>query len=351
MKVLTILGTRPEYLRLIITIKKLDKYFNHKLIWLSQNFEECLSNQFFEEFDRYPDIKIHNDNKLTGNNYIGNTITQLSNILLKEAPDSVIILGDTNAAFSAVFVAKKLGIKIFHAEAGNRCYNMTQVPEEINRKLIDSISDWHLCYTQRSREQLLLEGTHPSKCIVIGNPIVELIHNTINKYNIKNNNYDDFYLITIHRKENINNNKQLKNILNIFNSLDSKIKLSYHPSLKQKMFEYGLSINSYNNIEFITPPNFKEFLKLEIAAKCIITDSGTIPEECHVLKKPCVLFRSSTERPELLESNDMILCNNPIFIKNAVKIVIDENNNIDIRDYHNYSSSNIIKILMRSGNV
>ena len=160
MKIITISGTRPDFIRLIPTIKALDRYLkdDHKLVWLSQNFDDCLSAQFFEEFDRTPDLVLWNRDHKVGLKYISHVLKELEQLLANERPDAVLMLGDTNASFCAAFVAKKLGITVFHVEAWNRFFYPERVPEELNRYMIDAISDWHLCYTQRSREHLLLEG-------------------------------------------------------------------------------------------------------------------------------------------------------------------------------------------------
>ena len=270
----------------------------------------------------------------------------LEETYLIEKPDAVLVLGDTNASLSAVYVAKRLNIPTFHLEAGNRCYDTKRVPEEINRYMVDSISDWHLCYTQRAREQLLLEGKHPSKVIVVGNPIVEAIKDTKipkSKYKYK------YYLATIHRKENINNELRLFKILNVLNGdeIKHKVIMSFHPSLKAKMKDYDLNPNDYKNIKFIEPPNFRDFLSLEKYAKAITSDSGTIPEEATILNVPCVLLRFSTERPELLESNSMVVCSNPRELGKAMEIATKEKQSLNIKEYHSEVSGNIVKILMR----
>lgn len=346
MKILTISGTRPDFIRLIPTIKKLDKYFEHNLVWAGQNFDHSLSSQFFSEFNKLPDINFSNPDKKVGMEYFAYILPLLEEAYKKEKPDCVLVLGDTNASLSAIYVAKRLNIPTFHLEAGNRCYDPKRVPEEINRYMIDSISDWHLCYTQRAREQLLIEGKPPGKVIVVGNPIVEAINNVKipkNKYKYK------YYLSTIHRKENINNELRLFKILNALNGENMKYKvlLSFHPSLKNKMEEYEMNPKDYHNIEFIDPPNFRDFLLLEKNAKCIITDSGTIPEEATILNVPCVLLRFSTERPELLESNSMVVCSDPGELGKAIEIATNETKSLNIKEYHNEVSSNIIKILMR----
>jgi len=345
MKVITICGTRPEFLRLIPTIRKLYKYFDHKIIWTNQNFEDCLSTQFFEEFKIKPDYFVENKEKCVGIDYISFVMPKIREVLEKEKPDKILVLGDTNSVLSAVLVAKKMGITIFHTEAGNRCYRPDVTPEEINRYIIDSIADWHLCYTQRAREQLLLEGKRPDRVIVVGNPIAELIYE-IPLCESEPDITEKYYLSTIHRKENIEEKKRLKEIIKSLSFLKHKVKLSGHPSLISKLKKYKIKLNK--NIELFEPCNFKDFLNLEFNAVAMVSDSGTAPEENHLLFKPCVLLRLSTERPELLESNDMIVCSEPRELKTALKIAEGElEDNIDIPEYHGLFSSIVVKILMR----
>ena len=271
--------------------------------------------------------------------------------------DMVLVLGDTNGALSTTNVAKRLKIPIFHMEAGNRCYDELNVPEEINRKQIDSISDWHLCYTQRSREQLLFEGYAPNKIIVVGNPIYEVLkkYNMYDKYEKTTKKH---ILVTLHRKENIEDKGRLRIIFESLNELKQKVLVSLHPSLISKLKEFDLYnyVNSLENISFFTPTNFQDFIKLEKDSICVITDSGTIPEECSILNIPCILLRYSTERPELLENNSMILCSNPRDLDCALNIAIHENTKNPIHentknpihpDYDKAFSNNVIKLLMR----
>ena len=345
MKIGIVVSTRPEIIRLSKIIKKCEKYFDTKVIYTNQNYDHSLSTQFFEEFDIETRASFGNINKVSGCKFIGAVMPWLVNEFEAMKYDAILVLGDTNGAFAAVSVAKRLGIPIFHLEAGNRCYDTERVPEEVNRYQIDAISDWHLCYTQRAREQLLLEGKHPSKVIVVGNPIAEIINNL--NY-IMEINDEEYILATIHRKENISDNVRLYSILRELNNLKIKVKLSYHPSIKNKIENnFTHQLTEFKNIEFMKPSNFKEFINLEFNSTCIVTDSGTIPEEANIIGKPCVLLRYSTERPELLESNSMVMCSNPDNLDKAVEIAINENDDMYIDDYHDNVSSNVIKLLMR----
>ena len=349
-KIAIVTSTRPEIIRLSEVIKKCSNYFDLLHIYTNQNYEDSLSKQFFKEFDINPDIVLSNELKLNGIEFIGWCMKELVAYLKNKNIDMVLVLGDTNGALAVVNVAKRLKIPIFHMEAGNRCYDDLNVPEEINRKQIDRISDWHLCYTQRSREQLLLEGYSPNKIIVIGNPIYEVLK----KYDKGNETAKKHILVTLHRKENIESGDRFIEIFESLDKLKQKVIVSAHPSLISKLKEGGLDsyVNNLENISFFTPTNFQDFIKLEKNAICVITDSGTVPEECSILNIPCILVRHSTERPELLENNSMVVCSNTQDLNCALNIAINENTENPVHpDYDKPVSNNVIKLLMRYNDV
>lgn len=303
-KILTIVWTRPELIRLSEIIKVLDKFTDHVFVHTGQNFTPELHDQFFGELElRKPDVQLNKDWK-TGFGFIWTMYQEIDLIIEKEKPDAVLILWDTNSCLSA-YVAKRKKVPVFHMEAGNRCYD-ENVPEETNRKVIDSVSEYLLPYTQRSRENLLIEWYHPSKIIVTWNPITEVIkkyENEIWKRDIK----DDYILVTLHREENVTNKTNLEWIVNALNEIskETKIIMSVHPKLEEMIKKFGIKFEK--NVVLNKPFGFKKFLNLEKYAKCVLSDSWTVPEECNILKTPCVLLRTSTERPELLENNSMIL--------------------------------------------
>lgn len=358
MKVITIVGTRPELIRLSEIIKKLDKYMEHILVHTGQNFDYELNEIFFEELEiRKPDYFL-NSKSDTLFKQISKILEEIETILIKEKPDAVLILGDTNSCLSAI-VAKRLKIPVFHMEAGNRCYS-DQVPEEINRRIIDSCSDVLLPYTQRSREQLLSEGYHPSKIIVTGNPITEIIRiyqnkavksNILKKLTLQEKKY---VLVTMHREENVDDPQVLQNLCDTLSHISEKYKviISTHPRTKKRLEQINVIQN--NNLQFMKPFGFIDFLKLELNAFCIITDSGTVQEEATILSVPCILIRTSTERPELLESGG-------VFLSGVAKEDILDSFNIIIGsekqdvyipdDYKDNVSDKILKILMRHKNV
>jgi UDP-N-acetylglucosamine 2-epimerase (non-hydrolysing) len=303
-RILTIVWTRPELIRLSEVIKILDAHTHHIFVHSGQNFTPELHDQFFDElWLRKPDYQWNKD-QLSWFAFIGNMFQDIDIILEKEQPDAVLILWDTNSCLSA-YVAKRKKIPVFHMEAWNRCYD-ENVPEEANRKVVDSASEYLLPYTQRSRENLLAEWYHPSKIIVTWNPITEVISKYSDNIWERKIQYD-YILVTLHREENVTNEKNLKSIIQALNiiSQENKVILSLHPKLEQMIKKFSITFDS--NIELHKPFWFKKFLNLEKFAKCVLSDSGTVPEECNILKTPCVLLRTSTERPELLENNSMIL--------------------------------------------
>jgi UDP-N-acetylglucosamine 2-epimerase (non-hydrolysing) len=314
MKVVTIAGTRPELIRLSVIMKKLDKHFNHRLIHTGQNYDENLSNIFFKELKiRKPDycLNIHTSDY---GEQIGSIFTQLEKILLKEQPDKVLILGDTNSALSAI-IAEKMKIPVFHMEAGNRCHDRS-VPEEINRKIVDSICSYNLPYTQLSKENLLKDGMPKERIFVTGNPIYEVIKyyqdnilssSILDTLNLQPKNY---FLATFHRAENVDKEVTLRNIITAlgFSSCthNKPIICSIHPRTKSKIDQFKIKAPG-DNVHFHQPFGLFDFIKLEKNASLVISDSGTICEDASILRVPNVIIRNSTERPEVIECGASVL--------------------------------------------
>lgn len=345
-KVMTIVWTRPELIRLSETIKLLNKLTKHTFVHTWQNFTPELHDQFFNDLNlRLPDYQLNKEWK-SWFEFIWNMYIEIDKIIDKENPDVILILWDTNSALSA-YVAKRKKIPVFHMEAGNRCYD-ENVPEETNRKVVDSLSTYLLPYTQRSRENLLTEWYHPSKIIVTWNPITEIIKkykNDILEKEIKN----DYILVTLHRDENVTSKSNLENIISALNEISTKYKiiLSVHPKLEEMLKKFDIKL--LKNIESSKPFWFKKFLNLEKYATCVLSDSWTVPEECAIFKTPCILLRTSTERPELLENNSMILS---WITKEEILTSMEVAINTDIWDIPNdYKDTNvsqkIVKLLLR----
>lgn len=313
MKVMTIVGTRPEIIRLSEVIKACNKYFNHLLVHTGQNWDYRLNEVFFKELDlKKPNYYLNSVGKHLGNT-IGNIISQSYEILLKEKPDALLILGDTNSALSAI-AAKRLKIPIFHMEAGNRCYDQN-VPEEINRKIVDHISDINLPYTEHGRRYLLSEGIRKEHIFVTGSPMPEVLHKNMPK--IVNSRILDelelekerYILVSAHREENIDNESNFFSIMNALNNIAEKYKLpiiySTHPRSWKKIDERGFKFHQL--IRQLKPFGFYDYNKLQLNSFCTLSDSGTLSEESAILRFPGVLVRTSTERPEVLDKGTIVI--------------------------------------------
>jgi len=313
-KIITITHTRPDLLRQSLIIKKLDKYIkkDHIFVYSGQNYDKNLYNIFLKDLKlRKPDYEFNIKEKLSGYKFIGDCMLNIEKTLKKfDSKNTIInILGDVNGAFASAYVAKRMGFKIIHNESGNRCG--VDILEEINRKNLDSMSYKLLCYSQRSRENLLREGYYPNDIIVSGNPLGEVLNNYFDK-NKKPIRTDDYILLTLHRNETINDSCRLETITRALRILAKKYKiiLSLHPSLENKMKKHT-SIKlmfEHKNIELHKPFNYTNFLNLMKYSVAILSDSGGECEEASLLNIPCLVLRQETERTELLEHSQMILC-------------------------------------------
>lgn len=333
MKVITVLGTRPEIIRLSAVIPLLDQYVSHVLVHTGQNYDVNLNDIFFEQLGvRQPDYGLGATGSI--GNQMGVIFPKIEEIILSEKPDKMLILGDTNSALSAV-VASRYGIPVYHMEAGNRCFD-DRVPEEVNRRIVDHSSEILMPYTERSRANLLNEGIPSQRIYVTGNPIYEVIQNyrpQIDQSDIHarlNLELKNYFLVTLHRAENVDNEERLqkftKALEEIYNQYGMPIIVSTHPRTKSKLTQFGISPDS-EKVQFLPPFGFFDFLKLEEQAFCMLSDSGTVQEECAILKVPNVTLRDVTERPETLECGSNILSGaDPEAILRAVKIVTSTEN-------------------------
>jgi len=314
MKVMTVLGTRPEIIRLSLIIKKLDGYCDHTLVHTGQNFEESLNSLIFRDFKlREPDYHLG----VRGDSFaeqIGKILIEIEKVISKEKPDKFLILGDTNSGLTSI-IAQRMGIPVYHLEAGNRCFD-DRVPEEVNRRIIDHSSSVLLPYTRRSKENLLAEGIKGELIQVIGNPIFEVIQHyakeidasrILSELKLESQKY---FLVTAHRAENVDIKGRLNNLLTALDEIGTKYSLpvicSLHPRTKNRMAEFGLKLTN-QNVRLMEPFGFFDFISLEKQAKCVISDSGTVQEECCIFKVPNITIRDVTERPETLECGSNIL--------------------------------------------
>lgn len=308
MKIMTILGTRPEIIRLSLIIKKLDQFIDeHLIVHTGQNFTNELSDIFFKELGlRQPDYILASKQQSLGKQ-LAKMYSELEGILQDEAPDKILVLGDTNSGLSAI-LAERMGIPVYHMEAGNRCYDL-EVPEEKNRRVIDAISTVNLPYTPGSKENLLREGIAPQRIYTSGNPINEVIQHyspQINQSNILTSlslQKGNYLLLTAHRAENVDHQERLLEILNGVNQVadhfNKRVICSIHPRTKSKI-DHLTDFVLHPLVEFHQPFGFFDFVQLEKNAFCVLTDSGTVQEECCLFYIPTVTIRHTTERPETL---------------------------------------------------
>ncbi|OGT36816.1 MAG: UDP-N-acetylglucosamine 2-epimerase [Gammaproteobacteria bacterium RIFCSPHIGHO2_12_FULL_38_14] len=310
---MTIVGTRPEIIRLSEVIKKADQCFDHTLVHTGQNYDYELNQVFFDDLDlRAPDIFMDAAGQNLGET-IGNIITKSFQVISKNQPDALLILGDTNSCLAA-YAAKRLKVPIFHMEAGNRCFDQN-VPEEINRKIVDHISDINMSYTENSRHYLLSEGFRKEHIFVTGSPMREVIEKQKDKINrsdvlkrlgLSPSNY---LVLSAHREENIDNDKQFLALIDAINhiaeKIDKKIIFSMHPRTRKRMDAQHIIL--HDNIEALKPLGFIDYNALQKHAYVVISDSGTLSEETAMLNFPGVLLRTSTERPEAIDNGSMII--------------------------------------------
>ena len=333
MKVLTVLGTRPEIIRLSRIIEKLDQLCDQVVLHTGQNYDPNLNVVFFRELKvRQPDIYLGVRGASFGEQ-IGKILAESEKVLRAERPDRVLILGDTNSSLVAV-IAKRLGISVYHMEAGNRCYD-DRVPEEVNRRIIDHSSDILLPYTERSRQNLLREGIEGRRIYVIGNPINEVIqyHNdAIGKSDIHQRlglERGRYFLVTMHREENVDVEERLRALLTALESLQREYQVpvicSTHPRTRVRMREFQLDPTADGQIQFHDPFGFFDFIALEREAFCVLSDSGTVQEECCLFRVANVTIRDVTERPETIEAGSNILSGaDPETILRCVRTAIDQ---------------------------
>lgn len=342
LKVMTILGTRPEIIRLSRVMPLLDKYVNHITVHTGQNYDYELNEIFYKDLElRKPDYYLSVDTSSLGH-VLGETLIKVEEVFKKEKPDAVLILGDTNASIAAI-IAKRMHIPVYHMEAGNRCFDLN-VPEETNRRMIDHIADFNLVYTEHARRHLLSEGLPHRRIYLTGSPMSEVLtyykekidkSDILEKLNLKKKGY---FIVSAHREENVDNEENLKQVLTVLNQLAEQYQLpvivSTHPRTRKRM--ESLSENSthhsllitHHSILFLKPFGFTDYVNLQMNAKCAISDSGTISEESAILNFPAITIRNSMERPEAIDAGSIILTGlKPDIILDSVKLVIDEHEN------------------------
>ena len=313
LKLMTIIGTRPEIIRLSAVIKCADKYFNHILVHTGQNYDYTLNQVFFEDLGlRAPDYYLDSVGKDLGET-MGNIIAKSYDVMVKEKPDAVLLLGDTNSALSAIS-AKRLKIPIFHMEAGNRCWDWN-VSEMINRKIVDHISDINLPYTEHSRRYLISEGIDGKTIFVTGSPMREVLRDNMEKIeksdvlerlNLEKGKY---ILVSAHREENIDNEEHFMQLMTSINNIAEKYQMpviySTHP--RSMKFIEKRNFKFHPLVQNLKPFGFMDYNKLQMNSYCVLSDSGTLSEESAMLGFTGVLIRTSTERPEVLDKGSVVI--------------------------------------------
>lgn len=313
MKIATIFGTRPEIIRLSRVIPLLDRFAEHRLVHTGQNYDPQLSDVFFKELGvRAPDVHLDVGRAPGFAAQAAAILEKTGELLAQDRPDRILILGDTNSGLAAI-VAARLRIPVFHMEAGNRCYD-DRVPEEINRRMIDHASTILMPYTERSKENLVREGIERERIFVTGNPIFEVLEaykgsidasDVLQRLSVSVGNY---FLVTLHRAENVDETGRLERLLEALSQVGREYRcpvlVSVHPRTADKMKHFGLS---GEGLRLLTPLGFFDFVKLEKHAKAVLSDSGTVQEECAIYGVPNVTLRDVTERPETIECGSNIL--------------------------------------------
>jgi UDP-N-acetylglucosamine 2-epimerase (non-hydrolysing) len=330
MKIMTIFGTRPEIIRLSLVMDLLDKHCEHVTVHTGQNYHESLSDIFLRDLNvRTPDVHLGIKANSFGEQ-IGQMLTRSDELFAEHKPDKVLILGDTNSALTAITAARR-GIPVYHMEAGNRCYD-DRVPEEINRRIVDHSSTILMPYTERSKDNLVREGIERERIFVTGNPIKEVLDgfaaqtdasDAMQKFAVSAREY---FLVTLHRAENVDREERLRKIFDGFTAVVEKYQkpmlISVHPRTAEKLKQFGLDPSS-DKIKLLEPLGFFDFVHLEKNTLGVLTDSGTVQEECAIFQIPNVTVRDVTERPETLEcGSNMISGAEPDMIAGAMDLAL-----------------------------
>lgn len=363
LKLMTILGTRPEIIRLSEVIKKCDKYFNHILVHTGQNWDYTLNQVFFDDLElREPDYYLNSVGATLGET-MGNIIAKSYEIIEIEKPDAVLILGDTNSALSAIS-AKRLKVPIFHMEAGNRCWDWN-VSEMINRKIVDHISDINLPYTEHSRRYLLSEGIDGKTIFVTGSPMREVLEkhrekieksDVLNNLNLEKNKY---IVVSAHREENIDNEDNFVSLMTSINNIAEKYQMpviySTHP--RSMKFIEKRDFKFHPLVKNLKPFGFMDYNKLQLNSYCVLSDSGTLSEESAMLNFAGVLIRTSTERPEVLDKGTIVVGGiKSNDVEQAVEVAVSMRGNLEpvvmAEDYADINVSvKVVKLIQSYTNI
>lgn len=355
MKVMTIVGTRPEIIKLACVIEELDKYTEHILVHTGQNYDYELNNIFFEGMKiRKPDVYMNAAGETVAET-IGNIINMSDKLIKKYKPDAILLYGDTNSCLS-VISAKRNKIPVFHMEAGNRCFDQ-RVPEEINRKIIDHSSDINMTITEHARRYLISEGIPPETIIKVGSSMKEVLNknskaieesDVIERLELTKKQY---FVLSTHREENVDNPKNFDDLLNSINYIAEKFKMpiifSAHPRTRKKIEEINFKFNDL--VKFMKPLSFADYNKLQKNAFCVISDSGTITEESSIMNFPAITIRQAHERPEGMDEGTLIMSGlKSEDIETAIKVVTSQEEKMHIvNDYDaDYVAAKVVRIIL-----
>lgn len=356
MRVMTIVGTRPEIIKLSCVIEELDKYTEHILVHTGQNYDYELNEIFFSEMGiRKPDIFL----EVAGNGAaetIGNVIIKTDELFKTNKPDAVLLYGDTNSCL-AVISAKRNKIPIFHMEAGNRCFDQ-RVPEEINRKIVDNLSDINMTLTEHARRYLIADGIPPETIIKTGSSMKEVLNrqagsiensNVLERLNLQKK---DYFVLSMHREENVDSEQNFIDLVDSINSIAKKynkrIIVSTHPRTRKYLDKENFKFEQ--EVEFLKPLGFADYIKLQQNAFCVISDSGTITEESSILKFPAITIRQAHERPEGMDEGTLIMSGlRKDSVINAIDVVTLQYNeiNLPIHTVQDYETDNVSKKVVR----
>ena len=355
-KILTVVGTRPEIIRLSRCLTLFDKMFNHILVHTNQNYDYELSKIFFKDLELKKPKYIFTHKKKQTFEILSKNLIEIQKIILKEKPDGFVVLGDTNSALTA-YVAKRNKIPLFHIEAGNRCFDQN-VPEEINRKIVDHISDVNIVYSNFAKQNLIDEGISNNSIIRLGSPLFEVINfykkkflknSILKKFNLKDKK---FYIISFHREENLLNENKIHEFIKIINFVSKHenfpVLVSAHPRLRNVLKRNLFKKKINNNVKIMKPFNFSEYISLQISSKLVISDSGSIPEEASILSLKSIILRDTFERQEIFSKASTMISN--LSLENFKRVFMMELNDLgsnkQIVEYENPDfSKNLCRII------
>ncbi|MEO6994142.1 MAG: UDP-N-acetylglucosamine 2-epimerase (non-hydrolyzing) [Lacunisphaera sp.] len=355
MKVMTVIGTRPEIIRLARVMPALDRYFDHQIVHTGQNYDYELNQVFFDDMEiRKPDHFLNAVGE-TAAVTIGNIIARMDGLLAAEKPDALLVLGDTNSCLAA-YAAKRRKVPVFHMEAGNRCFDQ-RVPEEINRKVVDHVSDINLCYSDIAREYLLREGLPPDRVIKTGSPMFEVLEfyrpkidasTVLQRLNLRPGEY---YVVSAHREENVDVPRQLSALGEILNELaasGARVIVSTHPRTRRRFDESEVQLDE--RVELLKPLGFTDYVHLQQHAIAVLSDSGTISEESSILNFPAVNIREAHERPEAMEECSVMMTGlSPTRVRQALALLKTQprGNERLLRPVADYSIPNVSEKVAR----